>query len=98
MSDDPLGLGRMPADASLTSPPPGAWCRACRGTRWWTERHEPKGWRCLLCHPPLHLRPDQIRREGEVEVVPTPPRSHPDAAADPLFRQAGIELDEGLRG
>jgi hypothetical protein len=33
MSDDPLGLGRMPADASPTPPPPGAWCKACRGKR-----------------------------------------------------------------
>jgi hypothetical protein len=60
MRDDPLGLGRMPSDASLTPPPFGAWCRACRGTRW----------------------------EGEAASVPIP-RAHP------LFRQAGIDLDEG---
>jgi hypothetical protein len=93
MSDDPHGLGRMPSDASLTPPPFGAWCKACRGTRWWTERHEPKGWCCMTCHPPVHLRPDQIRREGEAALVPLP-RVRPDPAADPLFRQAGIDLDD----
>jgi hypothetical protein len=61
MSDDPHGLGRMPSDASLTPPPFGAWCRACRGTRWWTERREPKGWRCWTCHPPVHLPAEAIR-------------------------------------
>jgi hypothetical protein len=59
------GLARMPADANLTAPPHGAWCRACHGTRFWTERREPRGWRCVTCHPPDHLRPDQIRREEQ---------------------------------
>jgi hypothetical protein len=84
----------MPSDASLTMPPHGAWCRACHRTRWWTERHKPKGWRCMTCHPPDHLRPDQIRREGEAALVPIP-RAHPDATADPLFRRAGLDLDAG---
>jgi hypothetical protein len=25
-----------------------------------TERHEPRGWRCMACHPPDHLAPDQV--------------------------------------
>jgi len=25
------------------------------GGRWWTERAEPKGWRCARCHPGDHL-------------------------------------------
>jgi len=40
--------------------PPGAWCSCCWGTRWWTERYKPKGWRCVTCPPPKHLRLDQI--------------------------------------
>ena len=27
-----------------------------------TERHTPKGWRCMSCHPPVHLA-------GEGEIV-----------------------------
>ena len=54
LSGSPAALG------GSNPPPPGAWCRACHGTRWWTERHEPKGWRCMTCHPPA----DAIRREG----------------------------------
>ena len=42
----------------------------------------------MTCHPPVHLRPEQIRREGEVELVPLS-RASPDA--DPLFRQAGLD-------
>jgi hypothetical protein len=72
MADLPPGLARMPSDASLTMPPHGAWCRACRGTRRWTERHEPKGWCCMTCHPQNHLRPDQIRREGQGASLPPP--------------------------
>ena len=34
----------------------GAWCTRCGspdgGGRWWTERQEPKGWRCMSCLPP----------------------------------------------
>jgi hypothetical protein len=43
-------------------PPPGAWCRACRGTRWWTERRQQRGWRC---HPPAHLKAEAIRLQGQ---------------------------------
>ena len=80
---------------SALRPPPGAWRRACHGTRWWTERQQPRGWRCMMCHPPDHLPPEAIRRENEVEVAPSPaaPRA-PDRDADPLFRQAGMSLDE----
>jgi hypothetical protein len=90
MSDRPPGLARMPSTADVTPPPPGAWCRACGGTRWWTERPAPKGWRCLTCHPPDHLPPAAIRREGEGPEAPR--ASDPDA--DSLFRQAGLDLDE----
>ena len=47
-------------------PPEGAWCRACHGMRWWTELHAPKGWRCMNCHPPAHLAPDQVEIVGGV--------------------------------
>jgi hypothetical protein len=79
VSDRPPALAQPPSWADAIPPPPGAWCRACHGTRWWTERHEPHGWRCVTCHPPVHLPADQIRREAE--------------GTEPLFRQAGIELD-----
>jgi len=39
------------ADVADT-PHPGDWCGCCRGQRWWREREEPRGWRCLACHPP----------------------------------------------
>jgi hypothetical protein len=67
MSDLPPALAHPPSWGEATPPPPGAWCRACRGTRWWTERREPHGWRCLTCHPPMHLPAEAVRREGEVE-------------------------------
>jgi hypothetical protein len=92
MSERPPSLARMPSDASLTPPLPGAWCRACHGTRWWTERHGPRGWCCLTCHPPDHLPADAIRREGQGPSLPAPAR---DPAEDPLFRQAGVALDDG---
>jgi hypothetical protein len=47
----------------------------------------------MTCHPPDHLRPDQIRREGQGTRPTLPPPPAP--AADLLFRQAGIDLDEG---
>jgi hypothetical protein len=81
MSDRPPALA--PSWASPTPPPPGAWCRACHGTRWWTERHQPRGWRCMTCHPPVRLAAEAIWREGQGETAPV----------DPLFRQAGIGLD-----
>jgi hypothetical protein len=46
VSDRPPGLAWMPSTADVTPPLPGAWCWACQGTRWWTERHQPRGWRC----------------------------------------------------
>ena len=46
---------------------PSARCRACKVTRWWTERHEPKGWRCATCHPPDHLARGQVRWEPALE-------------------------------
>ena len=53
---------------SAPRPPPGAWCRACHGTRWWTERRASRGWRCMTCCPPSHLPPEAIRREGEAGI------------------------------
>ena len=95
MSDLPPELARMPSWAEATPPWPGSWCRACYGTRWWTERQASKGWRCMTCHPPDHLSPEAIRRENEPEDAgPAAPRA-PDRDADPLFRQAGMDLDEG---
>jgi hypothetical protein len=84
----------MPSWADATPPWPGSWCRACHGTRWWTERRDPRGWRCMTCHPPVHLPADAIRREGEADVtgLGAPRASHRDA--DPLFRQVGMDLDE----
>lgn len=48
-------------------PAPGAWCGCCGrippayGGRWWQEREAPKGWRCWTCHPPDHLKPQDVR-------------------------------------
>ena len=42
----------------------------------------------MTCHPPLHLPAEAIRQEGEGGAVPRPD-------ADPLFRQAGLDLDKG---
>ena len=60
-------LQRYPSTADTAPPTPGAWCSSCFGTRWWTERHEPKGWRCGTCHPPDHLKPEQVRWEPAAE-------------------------------
>jgi hypothetical protein len=65
MSDRPPSLAQMPSTADLRPPPTGSWCRACHSTRWWTERHQPRGWRCWTCHPPVHLPPEAVRREGD---------------------------------
>jgi hypothetical protein len=95
MSDRPPELARMPSWAEATPPWPGAWCRACRGTRWWTERRDSRGWRCMRCCPPSHLPPEAIRRENEPDDAPgaAAPRA-PHGAADPLSRQAGLSLDD----
>jgi hypothetical protein len=90
MSDLPPELARMPSWAEAVPPPPGAWCRACRGTHWRTERRDPHGWRCMTCHPPDHLPADAIRRENEADDAPRAP----DRDADPLFRQVGLSLDD----
>jgi hypothetical protein len=37
-------------------------CSCCRLSSWWTERHNPRGWRCATCHPADHLPPDAVRR------------------------------------
>jgi hypothetical protein len=50
----------------------------------------------MTCHPPDHLPPEAVRRESEAEDAPVPaaPRA-PAREADPLFRQAGMEVDAG---
>jgi len=58
-------LARTPSTSDPAEPLPGAWCRACQGTRWWTERRQPRGWRCLTCHPPAHLPASEVRRAGD---------------------------------
>jgi hypothetical protein len=61
----PPSLQRQPSWAdSEQRPPPGTWCTACRGQRWWTERQQPKGWRCMTCHPPVHLTPESVEIDG----------------------------------
>jgi hypothetical protein len=45
----------------------------------------------MRCCPPSHLPPEAIRRESEPEDTPAA-RALRDA--DPLFRQAGIGLDD----
>jgi len=47
-----------------------ACCRSCHGTRWWTERPQPKGLRCVTCLPSDHLPVEAVRREGEGDVEP----------------------------
>jgi hypothetical protein len=50
----------------------------------------------MTCHPPSHLSAEAIRRESEPDDAPgaADPRA-PRDVADPVFRQAGIDLDEG---
>jgi len=62
-------------------PTTGAWCSACWGTKWWTERYEPKGWRCVTCHPPRHLRADQVW----INDQPAPTLSLPPEPTGPLL-------------
>lgn len=89
-------LGRLPAASAKvggqrTAAAARRRCSACHGQHWWTERQQPIGWRCMTCHPP-----DQIRREGEGDDAsePAAPRAPDDRDTDPLFRQAGLSLDE----
>jgi hypothetical protein len=49
-----------------------------------------------MCHPPDHLPPEAIRREGEADDSSCACRARGSRQdADPLFQQAGIELDDG---
>ena len=71
--------GNQAGHRPTSGPPEGTWRRACYGLRWWTERHEPKGWRCMRCHPPDHLAPDQMevvgyRAQGELQSMTRNPR------------------------
>ena len=66
-------LQRSPSTAQNYPPTPAAWCSSCWGTGWWTERYEPKGWRCVTCHPPLHLRVDQIWINDQPAPLPPEP-------------------------
>jgi hypothetical protein len=49
----------------------------------------------MTCCPPSHLPPEAIRRESEPDDAPgaAAPRA-PRDDTDPLFRQAGIGLDD----
>jgi hypothetical protein len=61
----PFGLQRQPSWADNEQrPPTGAWCNACHGQRWWTERQQPAGWRCMTCHPPAHLALELVEVVG----------------------------------
>jgi hypothetical protein len=55
-------MQRPPAWANVSlTPPPGAWCAVCRGRTWWTESCGiRRGWRCMVCRPPIHLRPEDV--------------------------------------
>jgi hypothetical protein len=44
----------------------------------------------MACDPPDHLQREPVRREGEAGLVPLPREE-----AEPLFHQAGIDLDAG---
>ena len=56
----PSGLA-PPSWADAGAPPEGAWCRACYGHRFWIERAQSHGWRCMTCHPPARpLRPEEV--------------------------------------
>jgi hypothetical protein len=64
----PFGLQRQPSWAdSAQRPPPGTWCNACYGLRWWTERQRLAGWRCMTCHSPAHLVPERAEIVGPPE-------------------------------
>lgn len=63
-------LDRPPSwPLSSEVPQKGAWCTCCsrhpkntgRG-KWWRNADDAdlKGWCCINCHPPDHLRADQI--------------------------------------
>jgi hypothetical protein len=61
----PSGLQRQPSWADNEQrPPPVTWCNVCYGQRWWTERQHPAGWRCVTCHPPVHLAPEKVEIVG----------------------------------
>jgi hypothetical protein len=49
---------------SARRPLPGTWCNACYGLRWWTERQQLAGWRCVRCRPPDHLAPEKVETVG----------------------------------
>jgi hypothetical protein len=54
---------RIPSWSDASDIPDAAdTCSCCRLSSWWTEAAAHKGWRCCVCHPPLHLPPDAVRR------------------------------------
>jgi hypothetical protein len=54
---------RQPSWSDVPDEPhPADQCSACRLSSWWTERHNPRGWRCATCHPADHLPLSAIRR------------------------------------
>ena len=66
--------GELSAAVELRRRFPGIVCSSCFGTRWWTKRGAPYGWCCGWCHPPNHLKPDQVRWEP----APEPTDGKPD--------------------
>jgi hypothetical protein len=48
----------------------------------------------MRCLPPSRLPPEAIRREDEPDDAPVPAARAPARDTDPLFRQAGIGLDD----
>jgi hypothetical protein len=55
---------RTPSWSDMADVPTAAdTCSCCRRSAWWTERNTPRGWRCMTCHPPLHLPLEAVRRE-----------------------------------
>ena len=72
-SNDQPRCTQPPSTAEKYPPPPGAWCNCCYGTKWWTERYQPKGWRRVTCHPRKHLRDDQIWINDQPAPLPREP-------------------------
>jgi hypothetical protein len=66
-------LQQPPSSANAEPLPPDAWCSCCYGTRWWRARTASYGWCCGACHPPNHLKPDQVMWEPPELPEPTGP-------------------------
>jgi hypothetical protein len=58
---DPRLEAFTPPRRSVTDSPQ---CVCCRGRKWWTDGDHLDFWRCWTCHPPLHLRAEEIIERG----------------------------------